>query len=126
VSGLVAASLIVLAVLSGHSGGPSSSRRIESLHGSPKVTASVVLTSRVWGTAVDFREHGLAGRSVYVVSMETSSGRWWVAGTYRAAGTRSVKAVMACPLPLKEITGIRVTDASGTPILESYAAGADD
>src|ERR1019366_5360730 len=81
VSGLVAASLIMLAGLSGHSGGPTSSKRIESLHGIPTVTASVVLTPRVWGTSVDFREHGLAGRSVYVVSMESASGRWWDTGT---------------------------------------------
>jgi hypothetical protein len=126
VGGLVAASLIVVAVVSIHSAGMPPTVRTEALHGTPSVTASAVLTERSWGTSIEFREHGLTGRGVYTVSMESSSGKWWVAGTYRAAKSRTVDAAMACALPLKSITGVRVTNASGTTILTSYANLDDD
>lgn len=126
VGGLVAASLIVLAVLSGSPTGMPATQQRDALHGSPSVTASVGLTARVWGTSVDFREHGLAGRGVYTVSMESSSGRWWVIGTYRAANGRTVDAAMACALPPGAITNIRVTNASGAQILASSGIAYDD
>jgi len=121
VGGLVAASLVVLAIVSVHPAATAPHQEKDVLHGSSSVTASAVLTARVWGTSVHFQEHGLSGRGVYTVSMESSSGTWWVVGTYRAEKGRTVEADMACALQLRAIAGIRVTNASGRPILTSYA-----
>ena len=116
--GLVAASLIVLALLPGGSVAPAPAQRNEALHGGPSVSAAAVLTERPWGTSLSFRERGLPG-GVYTVSMRTSSGSWWVAGTYRATVGHTVNAVMACAAPMRQITGIRVTNAAGARVLDS-------
>jgi hypothetical protein len=118
--GLVAASLAIVAVLSIGAGVTPLVHRTEVLRGSETVTASAVLTEHRWGTSIAFRERGLAGTGVYTVSMETASGRWWSAGTYLAAGGHPVDATMACAVKLQAITGIRVTNASGKVILDSY------
>jgi hypothetical protein len=118
-SGLVAASFIVRTLVPGSSVAPVPVQRTEALHGDRAVTATAVLSERVWGTSLSFRERGLPGR-VYTVSMRTPSGRWWVAGTYRATVGQAVDAVMACAAPMQQITGIRVTNAAGTQVLDSY------
>jgi Putative zinc-finger len=119
--GLVAASLIVLALLPGTSTAPLPVQRAEALHGARSVTATAVLSEQPWGTSLSFHERGLPG-GAYTVSMRTSGGRWWVAGTYRATLGQPIDAVMACAVAMQQITGIRVTDAAGAQVLGTYSA----
>jgi hypothetical protein len=96
-----------------------SASKTEILHGSGNLSAVAVLTAKSWGTSLDFRESGLPGRGQYTVSMRTADGTWWVAGTYRAVAGGAINATMACSVAVREITGVRVTSASGQLVLDS-------
>jgi predicted anti-sigma-YlaC factor YlaD len=114
----IAASLVILLVI----GSPArTAGRTEVLSGSTPATATAVLSSRPWGTAISFTEHGLPAGGIYEVAMRTSSGVWWTAGSYRTVAGRAVVAQMSCYVQLDRITGIRVTDAKGTSVLETVA-----
>jgi Putative zinc-finger len=114
----LAASLAILLAI----GSPTAARsRTEVLTGSPTATATAVLSSRPWGTSIAFTEHGLPVGAVFSVSMRTSSGAWWTAGSFTAP-LRGTPPSMACYVALDQITGIRVTDASGTAVLHDVAA----
>jgi hypothetical protein len=122
--GALAAALILFALLSGTS--PSTSHRTLVLGPTASesltikdVTAKAVLVDQSWGTTVDFTEQGLPGGGVYTVSMETSAGTWWTAGTYRSISGRTVSATMACAVAMKDITGLRVVNAKGVTVLTS-------
>ena len=118
-SGAVAASLIVVGVLTAH---PATSpvQRTVALRGASTVRASAVLIDETWGTRVDLHENGLPGGHVYTVTMKTSSGTWWTAGTYRTVAGQPVNATMACAVTLGKITGIRVLNGAGETVLTSY------
>jgi hypothetical protein len=120
--GALAATLILVAVFSAS---PSSvpSERALALGGAPSVTASALLVAQPWGTSLQLRERGLPGGQVYTVSMETKSGRWWTAGTYRPTKGQAVFATMACAVSLHKITGVRVVDAAGATVLDSSLNG---
>jgi hypothetical protein len=123
--GAIAAALILFTVVSGTS--PSTMQKTlalgptaqGALSDGASITAKAVLVDQRWGTAVDFSERGLPGGGVYTVSMETSEGRWWTAGTYRSISGRTVSATMACAVAMKDITGLRVVNAKGVTILSS-------
>lgn len=116
--GALAAALILVAVFSGsHASAPS--ERALALRGAPSVTASALLVKQPWGTSLQLRERGLPGGEVYTVSMETKSGRWWTAGTYRPLNNQAVFATMACAVSLHKITGVRVVNSAGATVLAS-------
>ena len=120
VAGALAAALILVIVFSGGSSPTKPVERTLALRGVSSATASAVLIERTWGTSLDLREQGLPSGEVYTVSMETAKGTWWTAGTYRSVVGDVVNATMACAVSMKQITGIRVVDASGATVLSSY------
>jgi hypothetical protein len=122
VVGALAAALILVAVFTSSSASPPVERAM-ALQGSPSVTASALLVKQPWGTSLHLQERGLASGQVYTVSMETSSGRWWTAGTYRAMNGKTVFATMACAVSLAKITGVRVVNGAGVTVLSSLHSG---
>ncbi len=120
--GALAAALILIAVLSSsHDAVPS--ERALALRGASDVSASALLVKQPWGTSLQLRESGLPGGEVYTVSMETKSGRWWTAGTYRPANDKAVFATMACAVSIGKITGVRVVNSAGATVLASSQNG---
>ncbi|HEV3328837.1 MAG TPA: anti-sigma factor [Acidimicrobiales bacterium] len=119
-AGAIAASLAVLVAL----GAPASpgSTHTEVLSGPGTARATAVLATRPWGTAITFTERGLPAGGIYDVAMRTTTGSWWTAGSYRTVAGRTVQAQMSCYVQLSAITGIRVTNAAGSAVLESVAA----
>lgn len=123
--GALAAALILLTVISGTS--PSSNQKTlalsptaaGSLTTTAPVSAKAVLVDQSWGTSLDFSEQGLPGGGVYTVSMKTSTGAWWTAGTYRSVSGRTVSATMACAVAMKDITGLRVVNQAGVTVLST-------
>lgn len=118
--GAIAASLVLLVTLGAPAG--TSGTHTQVLSGPSTATATAVLATRQWGTAITFSEHGLPAGGVYSVAMRTSTGSWWTAGSYRTVAGHAVTAQMSCYVQLSRITGIRVTDAAGSTVLESVAA----
>lgn len=117
-AGALAAALILIAVFSSsHAAAPS--ERALALRGGTSITASALLVKQPWGTSLQLRESGLPGGEVYTVSMETKSGRWWTAGTYRPTNGKAVFATMACAVALGKITGVRVVNSAGATVLSS-------
>ncbi len=120
--GALAAALIVVAVVSSsHAVTPG--ERALALRGASNVSASALLVKQPWGTSLQLRESGLPGGDVYTVSMETKSGRWWTAGTYRPVNDQAVFATMACAVSLRKITGVRVVNSAGVTVLASAGSG---
>ncbi len=119
--GALAAALILVTVLSTPPSPPG--QRALDLSGAPSVTANALLVEQPWGTSLQLRESGLPPGEVYTVSMETKSGRWWTAGTYRPVRGQAVFATMACAVSLRKITGVRVVDAAGATVLDSSLTG---
>jgi hypothetical protein len=100
---------------------PSSPTKTVALSGTSGVHASVVLTQKAWGTQAAFQESGQQAGQVWTVSMETSPGSWWVAGSYRTvAGGGTVQVAMACAVPADRITHIWVSDGTGHRVLHGY------
>ena len=95
--------------------------RTLALVGASSVRASAVLVDQPWGTSLQLQERGLPVDQVYTVSMETASGAWWTAGTYRATSDGTVRATMACAVAWRTITGIRVENSLGVTVLTSGA-----
>jgi hypothetical protein len=116
--GALAAALILVAVFSS-SRAATPSERAMALNGASSVSASALLVKQAWGTSLQLRESGLPGGHVYTVSMETKSGRWWTAGTYRSVNGEAVFATMACAVSLDRITGVRVVNSAGATVASS-------
>lgn len=120
-----AAMLVVIVALT--ASGPSAppARRLSLIGVSPTTaTATATLAARSWGTAVTLTEPGQQATGNYTVSMRTNSGSWWVTGSYHEVAGTPVDANMSCAVPLSQIVGIRVTDASGATVLSSASASA--
>jgi hypothetical protein len=117
---LAAAVLILVIVFSSSAPTGKSNERTLALRGTTSVKANATLIERSWGTSLQLQEQGLPGNQVYTVSMETSKGKWWTAGTYRSVDGKPVSATMACAVSLRQITGIRVVNGSGVTVLSSY------
>ncbi|HEV3212699.1 MAG TPA: zf-HC2 domain-containing protein [Acidimicrobiales bacterium] len=118
--GAVAASIAILLAI----GSPAHAGGRKEILSSPTTaaTATAVLTTRPWGTAIAFTEEGLPAGHVYNVAMRTASGKWWTAGSYRTVAGHPVSAQMSCYVQLDRITGIRVTDTTGASVLWNVAA----
>ena len=119
-AGMAAAAVaaIALVVVSVQSS-PAPTRTV-ALRGTPGVQASVVLTSKAWGTQATFKESGQPAGQVWTVSMETSPGSWWVAGSYRTLGSGQVQVTLACAVPADQITHVWVSDGAGHTVLRGY------
>ncbi|HEV3266501.1 MAG TPA: zf-HC2 domain-containing protein [Acidimicrobiales bacterium] len=91
------------------------------LRGTPGVQASVVLTAKAWGTQATFEESGQKAGQVWTVTMETSPGSWWVAGSYRTLGSDGqVQVTLSCAVPADQITHVWVNDGAGHTVLRGY------
>jgi hypothetical protein len=124
----IAAALVVIASLVtwvGVSSTPTTSpRRVIALEGSNGAAASALLVARPWGTAITLTEHGLTPGTSYVVSLRSSTGSWWSAGTYRAVAGRTVTVQLSCEVPMREVAGVEVVEADGQPVLRGGTLGA--
>jgi hypothetical protein len=125
--GAAAAVVVALAVTLGLSGSahpPAPGRTVElsALSGSTGVTASARLTSEPWGTAVHLKESGQPGGQVLTVSMRSTGGSWWAAGTYRTVTGRTVQVDLACGVPASKISSIWVRNKAGQTVLRGYAS----
>lgn len=102
--------------------GPAPVRTTYALRGSgtsATASATVSVTGEPWGMAVTVDSHGVPAGRTLEVSMRTWTGGWWEAGTFRSvAGGTSVQ--MACALSPSDVVGVRVTDAGGHVVMESY------
>jgi len=124
VLGTVAAGAVAVALIVGltsASNAPSRGRTV-ALTGLAGVRASARLTSEPWGTAIHLQETGQPGGQVLTVSMRTTGGSWWAAGTYRTVTGRSVQVDLACGVPSSKITTIWVRDKAGRTVLRGYVA----
>ncbi len=119
--GAIAASLVLLVAVGSPTRPPGTSTEVM-LSGPGAAHATALLATRPWGTAITFSEQGLPAGGVYSVSMRTATGSWWTAGSYRTVAGHAVVAQMSCYVQLARITGIRVTDDTGSAVLESVAA----
>ena len=87
----------------------------------PGVRASVVLASKAWGTEATFKESGQQAGQVWTVTMETTPGSWWVAGSYRTIGSKGqVQVTLSCAVPADQITHVWVSDGGGHTVLRGY------
>jgi hypothetical protein len=120
--GAAAAVVVALALVFGLSGSTSApgTGRTVALTGSPGVSASARLTSEAWGTAIHLKEKGQPGGEVLTVSMRSTSGSWWEAGTYRTVTGRTVEVDLACGVPSTKIAGIWVRNKAGRTVLRAY------
>jgi len=124
--GSVAAVGIALAVVVGVAGSgsapaptPGHTVALEGRHG---VSASARLTPEPWGTAVHLQETGQGGGQVLTVSMRSTAGSWWDAGTYRTVTGHTVRVELACGVPASRISSIWVRNAAGRTVLKGYVA----
>ena len=118
----VAASVAVIVALASSPGPASPSLEHEALVSHGTATASATLAARTWGTEVTLQVPGQLASGSYTVSMSTSSGTWWATGSIHLVKGEPLDTQMPCPVPLGQITGIRVTNAAGTPVLWSESA----
>jgi hypothetical protein len=90
------------------------------LRGEGGVSATVALTAEPWGSRAVLSEDGQSAGAPYTVSMESSSGYRWVAGSYRTTGSGPMRVQLTCPVPPSQITEVWVTDPSGHTVLSGY------
>jgi hypothetical protein len=122
IGAVAAASVAAVALVLGLSGpgSPGQGGTNVALQGSSGVVASARLTAKPWGTAVHIEESGQAGGQDLSVSMRTTSGSWWAAGTYRTVTGRPVQVDLACAVPASKITEIWVRNKAGKTVLRGY------
>jgi hypothetical protein len=88
------------------------------LHGSQGVQASATLTAEAWGTDLSLRVMGQPAGNVYRVALESDSGTWWQAGSYRSErGDMDVH--LACGVSPLKIDRIWVENAAGRIVLSA-------
>jgi hypothetical protein len=122
VLGALAAAVVALALVFGLSGTPSKpgTGYTVALRGSTGVTASARLTAQAWGTAIHLQEKGQPGDQVLTVSMRSTTGSWWEAGTYRTVTGHAVSVDLACGVPSSKISSIWVRNDAGKTVLRGY------
>jgi anti-sigma factor RsiW len=113
------AALVAALFLTGSSTAPAhKSHKTVALAGEHGVTASVSLVGQTWGTRAVLHETGEAPGQDLTVVMQTASGGWWVAGSYRTGPAHHrVTVLLSCAVPVKEITSVSVTGADGHTVL---------
>jgi len=120
VVGGVAAAVVALALVLGLSGSPPRTGYTVALSGTAGVKASARLTAQPWGTAIHLQETGQPGGQVLSVSMRSTGGSWWAAGTYRTVTAHEVQVDLACGVPLSKITTVWVRNKAGHTVLRGY------
>jgi predicted anti-sigma-YlaC factor YlaD len=121
--GAVAAAAVAVALVVGLSGtGPARTGHTVALVGGAGVKATAHLTSEPWGTAIHLQETGQAGGQVLTVSMRTTAGSWWAAGTYDTVTGHTVQVDLACGVPASKIQSIWVRNGAGHTVLRGYVA----
>jgi hypothetical protein len=120
--GTVAATIAVAASVVAASAGSVASPpgRSVTLRGENGVRATVALTSEPWGSKAVLSEAGQSAGTPYTVSMESSSGYRWVAGSYRTS-SGSTQVQLTCPVSPSQIAEVWVTGPSGHTVLSGYA-----
>jgi len=120
VGAAVAASIAAVLVF-GHSTTPPA--RTVALTGEHGVTASASFVNQPWGTRVTLVESGQPAGEVLTVSMRTTSGHQWVAGSYRtSARAGALKVELSCPVSVGQITDVWVSDQQGRTVLRGYVS----
>jgi hypothetical protein len=113
----------VAAVLAGASLlwlGPLSAHAITiPLRGTKDVQATAVLTAEHWGTDVSLQVAGQPAGGVYHVSMESTAGTWWQAGSYHAE-KGAVHVELACGVNPTKVDRIWIENSSGQVVLHAY------
>ena len=90
-----------------------------SLHGTPSVQASAVLTREQWGTDLALQVADQPPGRLYQVSMESRSGTWWQVGSYRSeSGPSHVQ--LACAVAPSQVERIWVENSAGRVVLRAY------
>jgi anti-sigma factor RsiW len=113
-AGLVAVAAATLFWLSGALSSPIT----VSLHGSQGARATAVLSAERYGTEVSLLVAGQTAGAVYHVSMESRSGTWWQAGSYRATrGTEHVQ--LTCGVAANQVDQIWIENSSGEVVLQA-------
>ncbi len=125
VAAMAVAALVLGVMLTGGSGVPNMTRfhaaKTVDLSGSAGIDATVSLTAHGEGTLATIHGSGGQPGEVLTVSMASSSGRWWVAGSYRASGGPAPAVVhLTCGAPEGQITEVWVSDPSGRAVLSGY------
>lgn len=117
VAAVAAAAVAVMAL----SASPAPPTRTVAMTGQPGVVASVSLTTQSWGTRATLRESGQTPGQILTVSMKSTSGRWWVAGSYRTTGRPGpVQVQLSCAVPATQITTVWVSNQAGHTVLDGY------
>ncbi|MGH9097666.1 MAG: anti-sigma factor family protein [Acidimicrobiales bacterium] len=120
-AGMAAAAVAAIALVVVSIQSPPAPTKTVALRGTPGVQASVVLTSKASGTQAIFKESGQKAGQVWTVSMETSPGSWWVAGSYRTLSSDGqVEVTLSCGVPADQITHVWVSDGAGHTVLRGY------
>jgi hypothetical protein len=113
------AAAVVAAVVLGTTTPPPT--KTVALTGQKGVVASVSLAEQSWGTRATLRESGQVAGQVLTVSMRTSSGRSWVAGSYRTtARLGTVVVQLSCAVNADQIAAVWVSDQVGQTVLNGY------
>jgi hypothetical protein len=115
---LAVAAGIVTVVAIGSS--PAPPPRTVALAGERGVVASVALTAQKWGTHADLSESGQAPGQILTVAMRTSSGRWWVAGSYRTTSAGTTEVQLSCAARPNQVNEVWVTNQQGQIVLRGY------
>jgi hypothetical protein len=114
----VAAAVVAAVTLTGS---PPAPARTVALAGESGVVARVALTAQASGTHATLWESGQPAGQVLTVSMKTSSGRWWVAGSYRTtSGAGPTVVQMSCAVHPDQVTEVWVRDQMGRTVLTGY------
>jgi len=115
----VAAGIAAAAVVVVSAGSPPPTGRVVALNGSPGTVATITLVRSSSGTDVMLREHGQPVGRDFVVTMQSTSGRWWQAGSYHTSSA-TVRAQLTCAVEPYEITRVWVRDGTGATVLSGY------
>jgi len=89
------------------------------LHGTQGVQATAVLTSEHWGTGLSLQVAGQPAGRIYHVSMESRTGTWWQAGSYRSE-SGSIHVELACGVSPSKVDRIWIENPSGRVVLRAY------
>ncbi|MGA2873328.1 MAG: hypothetical protein ABSF27_07060 [Candidatus Dormibacteria bacterium] len=89
-----------------------------SLRGPAGARATAVLTATSGGTEVDLSASGQPAGQVFTVTMESRSGTWWPAGSYRTTGGRA-EVRLSCGAKTSGIDRIWVRNSGGRIVLQA-------
>lgn len=90
-----------------------------SLRGPAGARATAVLTATSWGTEIDLRTAGQPTGQAFTVAMESRSGAWWQAGSYRTADGRA-DVSLSCGAKTSGIDRIWVRNSEGRIVLQAH------